>query len=174
MSEYQNLENEILSEFKNENLQAEEENLNKIEELVDEFNIYWKNYQDKWNQDYWQIYESLLGSKLNNINENEISDIYSDKDHENIIFCNDSILLDDLDEDFKDDLNVNKDKSRKFFNNDANSKDNQKFNSTDLQTKTLINLHEIDAELDKINDVSMIKDIKEHEKRRNCFDCLVF
>lgn len=185
MSEYQALENTILSEFKNENLPIDLENPNKIEDLVDQFNIYWKNYQDKWTPNYWEIYESLHNNEKN---ENEISDIYTDKDEEDkIIFCNDSIIADNINLNLKENNNNNiylcNDNNNKDFspfmiinnnNNNFNSKDNQKFNSTNHQTKTLINLQEIDDELEKINDVSMIKEKKQQDKKRNCFDCIVF
>lgn len=174
MTEYQILENAILSEFKNENMQTDPENQSRIEELVDQFNIYWKNYQDKWNPSYWEIYESLHEKFNNTSYENEISDIYADKDEEDkIIFCNDSILADNLE--LKDNVN-NKDNDNFIINNNKNfySRDNQKFNSTNHQTKTLINLQEIDDELAKVNDVSVIREKKQSEKRRDCFDCIVF
>ena len=168
MSEYLILENAILSEFKNENLEADAENPNKIEELVDQFNIYWKNYQDKWTPAYWEIYESLHDKLNNNSYENQISDIYADKDEEDkIIFCNDSVLADDLN--FKDNMNdKDKDNLNDFIvncNKNFYSRDNQKFNSTNHQTKTLINLQEIDDELAKVNDVSVIKEKKQFEER---------
>jgi len=172
MSEYQILEDAILSEFKNENLQIDEENPNKIEELVAQFNIYWKNYQDKWTQSYWQVYETLHENNNNDCDQNEISNIYANKDQDKIIFCNDSSLSDDSNKDFNKNFN-NKDENNLIINN-IYSKDNQIFNSTNHQTNTLINLQEIDAELERINDVSVIKEKKQEEKRRNCFDCTIF
>jgi len=174
MSEYQTLENAILLEFKNKNLQTDPYILDRVEELVDKFNIYWKNYQDTWTQNYWEIYESLHEKMNNSCNINEISDIYADKDNQDkIIFFNDSTLADNfnLEDNLKhrndDNLIINCNKN--FY-----SRQNQRVNSTNIQTKTLINLHEIDEELAKINDVSVIKEKKQAEKRRNCFDCLVF
>ncbi len=76
MAEYQILETNILSAFKTENLKAQENNPTRLEELVDFFNVYWTNYQDKWTAKYWQVYESthncnLDSSKLNPNNHDE-------------------------------------------------------------------------------------------------------
>jgi len=184
----------ILSEFKNdENIPIDDKDQTKMDELIDQFNVYWKNYQDKWTPNYWQVYEAL--HEKNNYSENEISDIYPDKiEEENkFIFCNDSLLDDNLNmkvnynNNNKNNSNINSNNydlhnnpfiinssSNNNNNNIFNSKDNLKFNSTNHQTKTLINLQEIDDELENIKDVSMIMEKKQKEKRRNCFDCTVF
>jgi len=170
MSEYQLLESNILSIFKDENLKLDEENSRRMEQLVDFFNKYWKTYQDKWTPKYWQTYESLH-EKNNNPNKDEISNIFDDKNEDRIEFCNESILADNLN---KNNNNFCVNNIEEKANNNLNSKENLKFNSTNHQTKTFINLQDIDEELEKINDVSLIKEKKQQEKRRNCFECLMF
>ena len=170
MTEYQILENDIISIFKNENPKSDENNPIRTEQLLEIFNIYWKTYQDKWTDKYWEIYESLHQRNTES-ERSDVSNIIEVKNEEDkIIFSNDSILADNLNK------NNNNNILNKFDENgiNFNSKDNMKFNSTNLQTKTMINLQDIDDELDKINEISVIKEKKQQEKRRNCFDCNVF
>jgi hypothetical protein len=32
---------------------------NNLEETIEEFNTYWKKYQDTWNKNLWAIYNNL-------------------------------------------------------------------------------------------------------------------
>ena len=57
MIEYHKLENEILILFKNNNSEDENE-VNKMNILVETFKKYWENYQDEWSDYYWRIYET--------------------------------------------------------------------------------------------------------------------
>lgn len=179
MAKYQILETNILSAFKVENLKAEENNPIILEELVDFFNVYWKNYQDKWTQKYWQIYEST-----HNICDN--SDFESEKNNENESknqegklnqneYVNESISNSHLPTTHNNYFKNNNYSDENENKNVMNSKDNFRSNSTNVQTKTLINLQDIDDELDKINEISLIKEkIIKPEKRRNCLECNIF
>ena len=170
MSQYQILETNILSAFKNENQKTEEINQIRIEELVDFFNVYWKNYQDKWTQKYWQVYELTHNNSLE-INSNNESNIEERKANKNY-FCEESLSNSHLptgNNEFKYASEENENK------NYLNSKDNFRANSTNVQTKTFINLQNIDDELDKINEISLIKEkSSKTEKRRICLDCCIF
>lgn len=173
MTKYQILETNILSAFKTQNFQEEEKDENRIEELVDNFNIYWKNYQDKWNQKYWEVYESTHNKIVESIKNNEsyIEEMKLNKNND--IFINDSISNSNLQTGYNENKNSNDENEIK--NKCLNSKKNYRANSTNIQTKTLINLQDIDDELDKINEISMIKDKNvKPEKRRNCLECNIF
>lgn len=179
MAKYQILETSILSAFKTENLKTEENNPIRLEELVDFFNIYWTNYQDKWTVKYWQVYESTHNENLdssknndnnnnNNDNESNIGEIKLGKNDS----CNYSLSNSHLasgNNYFKNNSEENENKDNLHF------KENLRTNSTNVQTKTLINLQDIDDELDKINEISLIKEKNvKPEKRRNCLDCSIF
>ncbi len=126
--------------------------------MITIFNTYWQNYQDKWSDKYWRVYESLHKNKA----ESDINEI------SNIFFEGNNMLLND------DSIFVKNPDNKIENGNNVYSKDNLKSNSTNIQTKTLINLHDIDEELDKIHEISIIKEKKLNEKRRNCFDCSIF
>ncbi len=162
MSYYQKLENSILSKFKIDNLKLNEEDSKFMEQLVDFFNKYWKVYQDKWTPKYWEIYESLHEKDIDS-KKDDIWIYFNDQQDDKKITCNNS--------------NLDNNTYCKIFNVEEKvnvNYINAKANSTNNQTKTFINLQDIDDELEKINDVSLIKDTNEPEKRRNCFDCLIF
>jgi len=141
-----------------------------MDELVDIFNVYWKNYQDKWSQKYWQIYESLHEKNQEKL---DISENYFGQNEEKVVFDHDSIIANNINRDYIHKNNFNSNENGNIFYN-INSKENLKLNSTNVQTKTLIHLQDIDDELEKINDESFKKEKKQQEKRRNCFDCVLF
>ena len=170
MSQYQILETNILSAFKNENQKTEEINQIRIEELVDFFNFYWKNYQDKWTEKYWQVYELMHNNSLeiNSNNESNIEERKANKNH----FCEESLSNSHLPTSNNEFKNASEENENKNY---LNSKDNFRANSTNVQTKTFINLQNIDDELDKINEISLIKEkSSKTEKRRICLDCCIF
>ncbi len=201
MARYQILETNILSAFKFENLNTEENNPIRIDELVDFFNLYWKNYQDKWTQKYWEVYESMHNynskkytesdeKKYNIANANNANNIESKIDEGKLIRNNDSYndsisnshlptattATGNNNNYFKNIYSGNNNNCDENVNkNDMNCKDNFRCNSTNLQTKTLINLQDIDDELDKINELSLIQEkAVKPEKRRYCLDCNIF
>merc|ERR1712151_555461 len=133
MSEYHQLENEILLLFKNNDTEDENE-VEKMKILVDTFNKYWENSQDGWSDNYWKFYE--LAHKQSNLDTN--------------INKNINILTQD---------EINNSNTQ----NQTNANMITKNNNTNLQTRTIINLQEIDEELDNINDLSIIKEKKNIE-----------
>jgi hypothetical protein len=59
--EYVNLEENILTTFdKLNNLKINSNQYKRIELLLIEFNIYWKDFQDEWCSELWEIYETIL------------------------------------------------------------------------------------------------------------------
>jgi hypothetical protein len=60
MIEYTILEENILNTFDQLNSVKISSNQQKrIEVLLTQFNIYWKDFQDEWPQDLWSIYEKI-------------------------------------------------------------------------------------------------------------------
>jgi hypothetical protein len=77
IAEYINLEDKIMKLMGEINVSTEE-NGNKMEELTRVFSIYWDKYQDKWQEDFWNVYDMyrLLNEKDR---KNIISGIDSNK-----------------------------------------------------------------------------------------------
>ena len=152
MKDYHSIEDKIiyfLNDFK-----YDEKN-KKLSDLVEIFNIYWKQYQDKWLTNYWDIYNSTDQSN-NNREKFEISNILETLHTEDNTY-----------------METNFNKNSETNENILLTRENTKFSLSSHQSKILINLDEIDEELENIKDVSIFKD-KKPEKNRNCLDCTIF
>ena len=57
MTSYINYEDYILEKI-NEVINSSNQPSN-LEETIEEFNTYWKKYQDTWNKSYWNIYNRI-------------------------------------------------------------------------------------------------------------------
>lgn len=160
MSEYHQLENDIILLFKS-NITEDENEVEKMKNLVEIFDKYWKIYQDSWSDHYWKIYEYAHKQSFMGSND---QDNFNNKNTE---ICNNEIELNNsASSKNKNAKNINDgEKNNNIRNNNTN---------TNIQTRTLTNLHEIDEELDNINELSIIKEKKNTEKNRSCFDCKIF
>jgi hypothetical protein len=61
MRMYINFEDYILEKI-NEVINSSNQPSN-LEETIEEFNSYWKKYQDNWNKKYWNIYNKIRSNE---------------------------------------------------------------------------------------------------------------
>jgi hypothetical protein len=192
MRNYQRLEAEIISMFRN--ITADENN-REIIKLLSLFQKYWKSYQDNWEGKYWEIY-NLVYVEVNKRNQknkrilrvNVKEEQFIDPKNK-IIEMNDSILISQ--DEFKSGLEkeILSKKSEQFyidnkfifdensfFSNKSNQKEENKYlskikndNVTKDQTKSIVNLDDIDKELDGVLEKSIIDN--KNERKNNCLDC---
>jgi hypothetical protein len=163
--EYIDLEDKILNLMEKLSQANTENNPDLMEGITFTFNKYWGDYQDEWSDEYWDVY-----NMFRHVNDKEL---FSQLNKKTFTSKSNNSFFEENIEKVKDGKNGEK------FNHSPNKGIKQRTKSASTnedsfcQNMSLINLNKIDEEMEKVDEVSIIKE-KQKEKRRNCFDCSIF
>ena len=190
MRNYHNLENEVLSIFRQIN---DEEDNKEIAKLLNVFQKYWKSYQDNWPSRYWDIY-NLVYEESYKCSDNEKNQKETDESSKNNLKEN-QFKINNLSEEslicletFKNGIEkqneIDKEKEREnnrspfFLQNESLLKNycqQKKKRKEKDSNNSLKNLDDIEKELDNLEGKSSKEISDKNKKNRDCFDdCMIF